>query len=121
MLSPSMEEKADKSSFKSYLFFWSGQLVSILGSSVVSFVLIWWLVDETQSATALSIASVSYFVPFVLVSLIAGVVADRYNKKTVIFIADSLQAFSTFIMIFFLCISKEKIKLSKNIKEKNMN
>ncbi|MFX1569321.1 MAG: MFS transporter [Promethearchaeota archaeon] len=96
-----MEEEADKSTFKSYLFFWSGQLLSILGSNVVSFVLIWWLVDETKSATALSIASVSYFLPFILVSLIAGVVADRYNRKIVIFIADSLQAFSTFIMILF--------------------
>ena len=96
-----MEEKADKSSFKSYLFFWSGQLVSILGSSVVYFVLLWWLVDETESAVALSIGSVSYFVPFILVSLIAGVVADRYDRKKVIFIADSLQAFSTFIMILF--------------------
>ncbi|NVM19967.1 MAG: MFS transporter, partial [Candidatus Lokiarchaeota archaeon] len=96
-----MEEKADKSSFKSYLFFWSGQLASILGSSVVYFVLLWWLVDETESAVALSIGSVSYFVPFILVSLIAGVVADRYDRKKVIFIADSLQAFSTFIMILF--------------------
>lgn len=96
-----MEEKADKSSFKSYLFFWSGQLVSILGSSVVYFVLLWWLVDETESAVALSIGSVSYFVPFILVSLIAGVVADRYDRKKVIFIVDSLQAFSTFIMILY--------------------
>lgn len=96
-----MEEKADISSFKSYLFFWSGQLASILGSSVVYFVLLWWLVDETKSAIALSIGSVSYFVPFILVSLIAGVVADRYDRKKVIFIADSLQAFSTFIMILF--------------------
>ncbi|MBA7628127.1 Enterobactin exporter EntS [subsurface metagenome] len=96
-----MEEKVDKSSFKSYLFFWSGQLVSILGSSVVYFVLLWWLVDGTESAVALSIGSVSYFVPFILVSLIAGVVADRYDRKKVILIADSLQAFSTFIMILF--------------------
>ena len=96
-----MEETADKSSFKSYLFFWSGQLASILGSSVVYFVLLWWLVDETKSAIALSIGSVSYFVPLILVSLIAGVVADRYDRKKVIFIADSLQAFSTFIMILF--------------------
>jgi len=96
-----MEKEADKSSFKSYLFFWSGQLFSILGSNVVSFVLIWWLVDETESAVALSIASVSYFLPYVLVSLIAGVVADRYSRKKVIFIADSLQAFSTFIIILF--------------------
>ena len=49
-----MEETVEKSSFKNYLYFWSGQLVSILGSSVVYFVTVWWLVDETESAIALS-------------------------------------------------------------------
>lgn len=96
-----MEELTNKSSFKSYLFFWSGQLVSVFGSSVVSFVLIWWLVDETGSPVVLSIGTVSYFVPYVLGSLISGVVADRYNRKKVIFIADSLQAFATFIIILY--------------------
>ena len=97
-----MEEKTDISSFTSYIFFWIGQLVSIFGSSVVYFALIWWLTDITGSAIALSIGTLSYLIPFILASLIGGVVADKYDRKKVILLVDSLQACSTFIMwVFF--------------------
>jgi DHA3 family macrolide efflux protein-like MFS transporter len=96
-----MEQILNTDNFKKYLFFWSGQLISIFGSTVVYFVLLWWLTVETESTIALAIGSISYFVPMILVSLIAGVVADRYDRKKVILIVDSLQAFSTFIMILF--------------------
>ena len=93
-----MEETADRSSFRSYLFFWAGQLISILGSNIVYFCLTWWITETTESAIVLSIGSISYLIPFVLTSLIGGVVADKFDRKKVIFLVDSLQAFSTFIM-----------------------
>ena len=93
-----MEVTADRSSFRSYLFFWTGQLISIMGSTIVSFCLTWWFTDITQNAIALSIRSISWLIPFVLASLIGGVVADKFNRKNVIFIVDSLQAFSTFVL-----------------------
>lgn len=93
-----MEESTKNSSIASYIFFWMGQLVSILGSSIVYFSLNWWLTDITESAIILSIASLSYLIPFILASLIGGVVADKYDRKKVILIVDSLQAFSTLMM-----------------------
>ncbi|MFX0004703.1 MAG: MFS transporter [Candidatus Hodarchaeota archaeon] len=97
-----MEATTGSSSFVSYLFFWIGQLVSIFGSSIVYFALSWWLVDTTGNALVVTIGSLSYLIPFILVSLIGGVVADKYNRKIVILIVDSLQASSTFIMwVFF--------------------
>jgi len=47
-------EPSDKS-FKSYLFFWLGQLFSLLGSSIIGFVITWWIADTTGSAIYLSI------------------------------------------------------------------
>jgi len=44
-----MEELANKKSFRSYMYFWSGQLFSLFGSMVVYFVIIWWVTEETQS------------------------------------------------------------------------
>jgi len=93
-----MEATADRSSFRSYLFFWSGQLISILGSSIVHFCLTWWFTVTTESAVALSIRNISFLVPFVLSSLIGGVVADKFDRKKIILLFDSLQAFSTFIL-----------------------
>ncbi len=100
-----MEESTQNSSFASYIFFWMGQLVSILGSSIVYFALTWWLTDITESAIVLSIGSLSYLIPFILASLIGGVVADKYDKKKVILIVDSLQAFSTFLMWVFFALN----------------
>jgi DHA3 family macrolide efflux protein-like MFS transporter len=100
-----MEDKNNNSSLSSYIFFWMGQLVSILGSSIVYFALNWWITDITESAIVLSIGSLSYLIPFILASLIGGVVADKYDRKKVILIVDSLQAFSTFIMWILFAIN----------------
>ena len=90
-----MEELADKSTFKSYLFFWSGQLVSLMGSLVVQFAIIWWITIKTGDAFLLSIGIFLYFLPMVLLTPITGVLADRMNRKTLIIIADSSQALVT--------------------------
>ncbi|MFX1448918.1 MAG: MFS transporter [Promethearchaeota archaeon] len=94
-----MEESANKSSFRSYLYFWSGQLFSLFGSMVVYFVIIWWLTEETQSPIYLSIGSFLFIFCQVIAMPIAGVLADRLNRKAIILTADSLQAFATLILL----------------------
>jgi len=90
-----MEQLANESTFRSYLFFWSGQLVSLMGSLVVQFAIIWWITEITRNALFLSIGTFLYFLPMVLLTPIAGVIADRMNRKTLIIIADSFQALVT--------------------------
>ena len=90
-----MEELADKSTIKSYLFFWSGQLISLMGSLVVQFAIMWWITIKTGDAFLLSIGTFLYFLPMVLLTPITGVLADRMNRKTLIIIADSSQALVT--------------------------
>lgn len=94
-----MEEKANKNSFRSYMYFWSGQLFSLFGSMVVYFVIIWWLTEETQSPLYLALGSFLFIFCQVIAMPIAGVLADRINKKAIILIADSLQAFATLILL----------------------
>ena len=96
-----MGELADKSTFRSYLFFWSGQLFSLFGSSIVFFVLIWWITVETQSAVFLATATFLQILPMTIFLPIAGVFADRLDRKKLIVVVDSLQAFITFILILF--------------------
>jgi DHA3 family macrolide efflux protein-like MFS transporter len=96
-----LEIQPDNKTFKSYLFFWAGQVFSIFGSSVVFFVLVWWITDTTGNPIAISIGAFSYFIPMIIISPIAGIVSDRYDRKKVILLVDSLQAFSTFILILF--------------------
>lgn len=99
-----MEVIPTRKSFRNYLFFWSGQLFSLMGSLVVQFVITWWVTEITGSAVYLSMGMFLYFLPLVIVTPIAGVFTDRWNRKLLIGIADSLQAFVTFgiIILFYL-------------------
>jgi len=90
---------ASKSSFNQYLIFWAGQLFSILGSSIVSFSITWWITVTTGSAIYLSILSFMYILPMAFLTPIAGVIADRHNRKIIIAIADSCQAAITLVVI----------------------
>ncbi|NHJ86191.1 MAG: MFS transporter [Asgard group archaeon] len=85
---------------KGFAFFFSGQLFSILGSSVVQFVLIWWVTIETESALLLSLAALVGFFPRIILTPIAGVFVDRWNRKALIATVDIIQAISTVALVF---------------------
>jgi len=104
-----MEIQTNKTTFRSYLFFWSGQLVSLLGSSIAQFVIIWWITLETGSALYLSIASFLGLVPMVILTPFAGVLVDRWSRKALIGIADFLQALVTVVLIFLFWLSSVSI------------
>ena len=103
---PNITDLADTSSLKQYWFFFSGQIFSIFGSSVVQFAIIWWitLVSKQnypdQTGLVLALASIAGFAPFVLTGLVSGVLVDRWNRKMVIGIADGLQAMITGVLLF---------------------
>ena len=92
-------ELADQQTFRRYLLFWSGQLVSMLGSSIVQFAIIWWITVTTGSALYLSMATFLGLVPIVAVGPIAGVFADRWNRKKLVFVADMTQALAIVVLI----------------------
>jgi len=95
-----MEVQVSKATFRNYLFFWAGQLVSLLGSSIAQFVIIWWITLETGSALYLSLASFLGLAPMVILAPFAGVFVDRWNRRALIFVADFLQALATLILVF---------------------
>lgn len=82
------------------LFFtiWGGQAFSILGSELVQFSLIWWLTIETGSAATLAMASLAGTLPTVLLGPFAGALIDRWNRRTVMMVADASIAFCTAVL-----------------------
>ncbi len=96
-----MDATTSENTFRAYLFFWGGQLFSILGSSIIRFVIIWWIAEETLNPITVSIAFFLGSLPMVIIPPIVGVFIDRWNRKIVIALADSLQAFLTFLIILF--------------------
>jgi len=93
------EELANNQTFKSYIVFWMGQLFSVLGSSVSHFAIIWWITDTTGSTMLLSLASFLYVLPMTIVVALSGVVIDKWNRKTIIVVVDSLQAYVMLLII----------------------
>ena len=60
---------------------WIGQALSLLGSQLVQFALIWYLTQTTKSATTLAIASMMGLLPQVLLSPLIGTWVDRGNRR----------------------------------------
>jgi DHA3 family macrolide efflux protein-like MFS transporter len=81
---------------------WTGQAFSLLGSSLVSFALIWWMTDTTGSATVLATAATIEFLPRVFVGPFAGALVDRWNRRMVILAADSITALATAGLIYLV-------------------
>ncbi|WP_371804442.1 MFS transporter [Candidatus Lokiarchaeum ossiferum] len=93
-------EKNNKT-FKMYLIFWIGQLISLFGSSVVQFAGSWWITEQSANPIYMSLMMLFMFLPNILFGALAGVLADRYNKKVIIFLSDAYQALVTLGLILF--------------------
>ncbi len=94
-----MKAIPDKNSMKHYLFLWSGQLSSMVGSSIVQFSITWWITITTQSPIFLSLGIFLYMLPMSLIFPFSGVLSDRWNKKKIMLIADSIQGILTLAII----------------------
>jgi DHA3 family macrolide efflux protein-like MFS transporter len=67
---------------------WAGQLVSVLASNMSGFALTIWAFQKTGSATVLGLVQLSFTLPFLLISPIAGAMVDRYNRKLMMMVSD---------------------------------
>ena len=73
---------------RTFFTIWSGQLVSSLGSQLTGFALGVWVYEQTHLVSLLALTQVAVQVPYVLFSPLAGVLADRWNRRTAMIISD---------------------------------
>ncbi len=83
---------------------WGGQAISLFGSRLVQFALIWWLTAETGSATVLAIASLIGLLPTVLLGPFAGALVDRWKRRQVILVVDTAIALATLLLAYLYAI-----------------
>lgn len=74
-----------------------GQAVSLLGSHGVQFALIWWLAEKTSSPLMLGLSGLVAYLPMTIFSPIAGVAADKFNRKYISIISDMSMGIAAFI------------------------
>jgi len=92
------EQPTQLRSMRPFLTIWTGQAVSLLGSQLVQFALIWWLAKTTDSATTLATAAMMSVLPAVFISPFAGALIDRWNRRIVVMVADAVIALATVVL-----------------------
>ena len=89
--------------------FLSGQAVSILGSGLVQFAIIWFVTLRANSGTALMIITLTSFIPQLVVAPFAGVWADRHDRRWLIILADSAIALVTLAMALLFLFGYDRV------------
>ncbi len=84
-----------------YITLWATQSLSALGSGMTSYALVLWLYLKTGSALGTALLSVCSYAPYVIMSIFAGALSDRWNKKRTMLVCDFLAAVST-VAVFML-------------------
>jgi len=83
-----MNNKSTLASLRAFLIIWVGQLVSLIGSQLTGFALGVWVYDQTHSVMWLALTQIAMQIPFVILSPLAGVLADRWNRRTAMIVSD---------------------------------
>ena len=88
-------------SLKQFYILWSTQSLSHLGSAMTSFALTLWLYDKTGSALSTAALRICTYAPYVVMSIFAGALSDKYDKKKTMLVCDALAALTT-VLVFVL-------------------
>ena len=83
-----MKDQTTPYSLRSFLIIWIGQLVSLVGSQLTGFALGVWVYDQTHSVMQLALTQIAFQAPQILLSPLAGVLADRWDRRTAMIVSD---------------------------------
>lgn len=89
-------------SFGKFILLWSGQLISSVGSGLTSFGLGIYVFQQTGQASAMALVTLLAFLPSLLLSTFAGVLADRYDRRLLMVAGDGLSALG--LVFILLCM-----------------
>ncbi|AFZ36206.1 major facilitator superfamily MFS_1 [Stanieria cyanosphaera PCC 7437] len=80
---------------RQFILIWFGQLISTIGSYMTDFALTLWAWQITGSATALALIGFFSQLPRIVISLFAGIIVDRFNRKYLMMLGDAIAACAT--------------------------
>src|SRR5215216_1228628 len=88
---------------------WSGQALSLFGSALVQFALIWWLTQKSGSATVLAIATLVGMLPQIVLGPFAGALVDRWNRRLIMIFADGAIALFSLLLAYLFATGQVQI------------
>lgn len=90
------------SGMKTYLMLLVTQSFSGFGSAMTSYALVIWSYTQKGEALTTALLMVSSYAPYVIFSIFAGALSDRWNKKVTMLVCDTVATLSTVVMLFLL-------------------
>lgn len=93
---------SSKQNFNRFLLLWAGEFVSSIGGGLTSFGLGVYVFEQTGSATDMALVTLLAFLPTLLLSVPAGVMADRYDRRLLMMLGDGCSAVGILFILFFM-------------------
>lgn len=91
--------------------FLSSQTISLFGSSIVAYAIIWYITLKTSSGNVMTVIILCTFLPQILTSVFAGVWADRYSRKKLIIYSDLFISIATLVLAVFFIAGTTSLNL----------
>jgi MFS family permease len=88
--------------FKKFLIIWLGELTSNIGSGLTAFGLGVYVWQLTHSAVDVSMVEMAALLPMILLAPAAGVLADRYDRRLLMILGDSISALGLIVMLVLM-------------------
>lgn len=98
-----------KSNFSKFMLLWAGELISAIGGGLTSFGLGVYVFQQTGSAGSMALVTLMAFLPALLLSVPAGVLADRYDRRLLMMLGDGCSALG--ILYILLCMMRGEAAL----------
>ncbi len=93
-----------QSNFQKFMLLWAGELISAVGSGLTSFGLGVYVFQQTGSAASMALVTLLAFLPTLLLSVPAGVLADQYDRRLLMMLGDGCSALG--ILYILLCMMR---------------
>lgn len=89
----------ESTNLRNFIIIWIGQMVSAMGSSMTSFAVSIWVWELTDRATSLTMLSFFSLLPSIAIALVSGIIVDRYNRKLLMVLGDTVSVAATIVVI----------------------
>ena len=84
---------------RKYLLLWGSQTVSALGTAMTEYALVIWVYEQEGTASSVTLLTICIFLPTILFRFVGGALADRWDKKRIMLIADLVAACGTGVVL----------------------
>ena len=98
-----------RSNFKKFLLLWMGQLISAIGGGLTGFGLGVYVFEKTGSAAGMALVTLLGFLPTLVLSVPAGVLADRYDRRLLMMLGDGFSGLG--VLFILLCMMQGETSL----------